>query len=211
MKTCYSCKLPKALSEFTKDKSRHDRLNYECRSCSAERYLKGGLCLRETKRLAAAKRRRKKPEESRKNVFDYYHRDLERSRKVCRERRQRSLKEYRKKERVRAARRYKKDPGFRLRVLLSNRIFYALRETRTVRSLKTMELLGCTITALRIRLEDRFKPGMTWANHGPVWHVDHIKPCAKFDLTNPEQQKICFHYTNLQPLFAAENISKGAS
>jgi len=51
---------------------------------------------------------------------------------------------------------------------------------------------------------------MTWSNYGKGWHIDHIKPCASFDLSNPEQQKICFHYTNLQPLWAIDNIKKGA-
>jgi hypothetical protein len=55
----------------------------------------------------------------------------------------------------------------------------------------------------------RFRPGMTWENYGPVWHVDHIKPCAKFDLTDPDQQRACFHFSNLQPLFADENLRKG--
>ena len=50
---------------------------------------------------------------------------------------------------------------------------------------------------------------MTKYNHG-LWHVDHIRPCASFDLSKPKQQKICFHYTNLQPLWAHENSSKGA-
>ena len=48
---------------------------------------------------------------------------------------------------------------------------------------------------------------MTKENYGE-WHVDHIKPCASFDLTDPEQQAICFHYTNLQPLWAVDNIKK---
>ena len=49
---------------------------------------------------------------------------------------------------------------------------------------------------------------MTWDNYGSYWHVDHIIPCCKFDLTDPEQQLKCFHYTNLQPLEATANLRK---
>jgi len=75
----------------------------------------------------------------------------------------------------------------------------------------TMELIGCTIEELRHHLESQFTDGMTWDNYGyRGWHVDHIIPCSAFDLTDPEQQKECFNYTNLQPLFAEDNIRKGA-
>ena len=58
-------------------------------------------------------------------------------------------------------------------------------------------------------LEALFQPGMTWDNHAiDGWHIDHIRPCTSFDLTDPEQQRQCFHYTNLQPLWAFDNISK---
>ena len=50
---------------------------------------------------------------------------------------------------------------------------------------------------------------MNWDNYG-VWHLDHIIPCARFDLSDPEQQKICFHYTNLQPMWGEDNMRKGA-
>jgi hypothetical protein len=73
----------------------------------------------------------------------------------------------------------------------------------------TINMLGCTINELWIHLEKQFKQGMTRENHGK-WHIDHIKPCASFDLTKPEEQAKCFHYTNLQPLWASENLAKGS-
>ena len=69
--------------------------------------------------------------------------------------------------------------------------------------------MGCTIPYLKKYLESQFNEGMTWENHGENgWHIDHIKPCAAFDLTKPEEQKKCFHYTNLQPLWGNENHEK---
>lgn len=86
----------------------------------------------------------------------------------------------------------------------------ALKRSIAGKAAKTFHLVGCSSSELMAHLESQFKPGMTWENYGPVWHVDHIKPCAKFDLTDPEQQRICFCWENLQPLFAAENIAKGS-
>jgi hypothetical protein len=73
----------------------------------------------------------------------------------------------------------------------------------------TINMLGCTINELWIHLEKQFKQGMTRQNHGK-WHIDHIIPCSSFDLTKPEEQSKCFHYTNLQPLWASENLAKGS-
>ena len=71
------------------------------------------------------------------------------------------------------------------------------------------ELIGCKFSELKQHLENKFKPGMTWENHGLYgWHIDHIKPCSKFDFTDDNEQKKCFHYTNLQPLWAKENLIK---
>ena len=103
--------------------------------------------------------------------------------------------------------RYYSDTNFRLVYLLRNRIRTAIK--KGCKSAQTMELLGCSIEEVKSHLESQFTEGMTWDNHGE-WHIDHIIPCASFDLTDPEQQKKCFHYTNLQPLWASENISKGA-
>ena len=90
--------------------------------------------------------------------------------------------------------------------ILRTRIRICLK--KKYKSKKTIELLGCTIEQLWKHLEKTFKPGMIRENHG-LWHIDHIKPCASFDLTKPEEQAKCFHYTNLQALWAHENLSKG--
>ncbi len=87
------------------------------------------------------------------------------------------------------------------------KINYSLRGKR--KFARTMELTGCSAEYLKKYLETKFKKGMTWENHGRKgWHIDHIKPCASFDLSNLRQQKKCFHYKNLQPLWAEENLRK---
>lgn len=72
-----------------------------------------------------------------------------------------------------------------------------------------IELTGISVAGLRAHLESLFKPGMSWSNYGFWgWHIDHIKPICTFDLKSPEQQHACFHYSNLQPLWQAENLAK---
>jgi hypothetical protein len=93
---------------------------------------------------------------------------------------------------------------------IRNRVNLAIG--RQSKSASTMALLGCTISHLIAHLESLFQDGMSWQNHGrDGWHIDHIRPCASFDLADPEQQRQCFHYTNLQPLWAGDNLRKGSS
>ena len=71
------------------------------------------------------------------------------------------------------------------------------------------ELIGCSINELKAHLESKFQDEMTWDNYGNGgWHIDHKKPCQDFDLTDAEEQKKCFHYKNLQPLWAMDNFFK---
>jgi len=105
--------------------------------------------------------------------------------------------------------RSKKDPHFKIKCRLSHRVYLALKSNGIVKSKKTLKLLGCTMAELWQHLESKFQSGMTKENYGK-WHVDHIRPCASFDLTKIREQEKCFHYTNLQPLWAKDNVSKGA-
>lgn len=121
------------------------------------------------------------------------------------------FREYRITNRINRSRyallRYRTDPVTKLVVQSRNRINAALRGV--LKTSSSFQLIGCTPLELWTYLESKFVPGMTRENYGPVWHVDHIKPCASFDLTNLAQQKECFHYSNLQPLFAIDNLRKG--
>jgi hypothetical protein len=103
------------------------------------------------------------------------------------------------------------DINYKVTGNLRNRVYCAITKRYKInKSFLALELLGCSVDECREYLELQFKEGMSWDNYGTHgWHIDHISPCASFDLTDPEQQKICFHYTNLQPLWATDNIKKG--
>jgi hypothetical protein len=101
------------------------------------------------------------------------------------------------------------DPNYKLKLYMRSRINLALESNQ--KSGHTLELLGCSIEFLKQHLESQFTEGMSWENHNlKGWHVDHIYPCASFDLSKPEEQQICFHWSNLQPLWWYDNLSKGA-
>ena len=109
-------------------------------------------------------------------------------------------------------RRRETDPNYKIKRLLRSRVKAAIKGAATKKYASTMELLGCTVEEVRRHIESLWKPGMTWGNHGQYgWHIDHIRPCASFDLTDPAQQRQCFHWSNLQPLWAEENLRKSSS
>ena len=118
-------------------------------------------------------------------------------------------KRYREWCRVYQNKRYKTDLRYRVRILTSGVILRAVKRQRTGKSKTTERLVGCSFKQLIHHLETQFKQGMTWENMGK-WEIDHIVPCASFDLTKKEEQEKCFHWTNLQPLWAQENRIKQA-
>lgn len=100
------------------------------------------------------------------------------------------------------------DLNFKLRKTLQSRIRMALKKGSKASS--TTQLLGCSIESFKLYLESKFESGMSWENYSfSGWHIDHIMPCAIFDLSKPEHQKRCFHFSNMQPMWAADNLRKG--
>ncbi len=103
--------------------------------------------------------------------------------------------------------RYASDICYKLTVILRGRLRGALKHNS--KSNGTLKLLGCSVEFFKLYLESLFQPGMNWGNYSYYgWHVDHIIPCCQFDLTIPENQYKCFHYTNLRPLWAEDNLSR---
>jgi hypothetical protein len=109
----------------------------------------------------------------------------------------------------------KNNQNARLSNSLRSRVICALKSQGAGKKYKTEELLGCTLPELKRHLESLFLEGMSWDNWGRIgseqktWNIDHIQPCFQFDLSQPEEQKKCFNYKNLQPLWAFDNLSKG--
>jgi len=99
----------------------------------------------------------------------------------------------------------KTDPLFRLQKNLRRR----LRKICKNKGDTTMGLVRCSSNHLRMYLQAQFQPGMSWGNYGKVWEVDHMMPCCSFDLERTGDQYKCYHYTNMQPLFKRQNLSKG--
>lgn len=96
-----------------------------------------------------------------------------------------------------------------MRHTMRNVIARIARKTKTKKSRKTNEYLGCTFAEARAHIEKQFKRGMSWNNHGE-WEIHHIIPLAEWDLTDPQQMIRATHFTNLKPLWKAENRSIGA-
>jgi 3-methyladenine DNA glycosylase Tag len=101
----------------------------------------------------------------------------------------------------------RRDPSYILPKRLRTRLTFFVRGKR---SLSIGRLIGCSHAQLVRYIESRWQKGMNWDNYGiGGWHIDHITPCSAFDLLREDHQRLCFHYTNLQPLWQADNIRKG--
>lgn len=201
MKKCYKCQEEKDEISFSVDKNKKSGLASNCKNCRAKSY---------EARKGVEKLERdnyRKTEQSKQWTKDYNER--------TKEKRLAKMREYnaKNKEKIKELQRKwneenKNKPLIKISRNLRRRLNHVLNGN--LKADKTFTLLGCTAEELKIYLESLFLPGMTWENYGPFgWHIDHILPCASFDLTSEDEQRKCFHYSNLQPLWWQENIKKG--
>ncbi len=99
--------------------------------------------------------------------------------------------------------------NFKIRENLRNNLRRVLNAQHTKKTHPIFKYLGCSVEDFKEHIKKQFVEGMSWDNWGKyTWHIDHIKPCAKFDLTKESERYVCFNYNNQQPMWAQENLSK---
>ena len=187
-KTCSKCKKPKPRNDFNKDRHAKSQRRSECIECQ------------------------------RKNRREHFEEDAARSKRYYFRNREQIIEKTKlynkthKKRRAEVMRRHylkcrEKDKKYALAQKLHKHICRALHGGE---SQMALSLLDCKGEEFRGYIESLFKPGMTWLNHSREgWHLHCIKPCSLFDLSDLVQQKACFNYKNLKPLWSEDNLRKG--
>jgi hypothetical protein len=208
MKKCNKCKIEKELFDFSKNKNSKDGFVSECKECKKnydiERYKNNRENLLNQTKLYQEKNKTKILEyqkqwytQNKTQVSEYH-------------------TEYRKnnKEKIQVCinnwinNKKKNDVFYNSFSNMRNRIYQAIKKGKGKKSYKTIEYLGCELDYYKQYIEQQFLPEMNWDNYGVIWEIDHIIPCINFDLTQEEEQKKAFYYTNTQPLFVTTSIAE---
>lgn len=206
-KLCPNCKETKPFSMFYKNSSKASGYKSHCKVC-CKKYREENKDY--FKNYSSKYRKlnleyfRKKAKKFRENNPNYY-KELK------------STEEY--KQRVNSYNKNKRKiaPMFKLQSNLRNRIHGYILQTEFKKNKKTEELLGANFDKVKSHIESTFQKGMNWNNNGrcqdgncgEVWHIDHIVPLVS--ATTEEELYELFHYTNLQALWAFDNLSKGCN
>jgi hypothetical protein len=182
MKICSKCKIEKEIILFPKNRS-------YCKLCANQ------MC------KDYKQKNKEKIQEYNKNYKESHKNEIKEYNKQYNTNNRQSIQERQTKQHKL---RRQNDIEYKISINLRNRIKKLINR----KSLKTKELLGCTVEELEKWLEYNFYGEMSWENYGNLWHIDHVIPCSMFDLTNIEHQKICFHWSNIRPLYAIDNLIK---
>jgi hypothetical protein len=216
-KKCSKCEQIKDICEYTKDKNREDGLFVYCKECKRDsakkEYEKNKIRILSYQKEYYLQNSNKIRNRVKKDYLDK-RKDILMSKKTYYQKNKEKLidyaKQYRENNREKRNQyeinRKKTDIIFRLKHLVRNRILKFLNLKKINKKHKTFEIIGCTPQELKIHLEQKFIDGMSWENQGK-WHIDHIIPLSS--ATNEEElYKLCY-FTNLQPMWATDNIKKG--
>lgn len=225
-KICSKCRIDKKLADFTIIKC-NGVLKAECKVCANDRKIKWRKNNREKQIYIQNKQyynnrdvileRVKKRAENIKGQLKIYnaaYRNINKD--AVNEQKKiyiaKNKAAYDKRQRDYRRNRLQWDINYKILARLRNRVHTAIKINKNNRKeRKTIELLGCTVIEFKEYFSLLFTDGMTWELFmlGEI-HIDHIKPCIKFNLLDEEEQRKCFHYTNLQPLWKMDNLIKGS-
>ncbi|MBP8994568.1 MAG: hypothetical protein KBG30_12270 [Bacteroidales bacterium] len=199
---CKDCSAELPISEFYKNGKFYKT---SCKSCDRKRSANYKLNnlekVRENYREYGRKNKRKREQYN----IDYY--KLNRDEILVKQKKYWSEQENKERKALRKREQWQIDENLRISSNCRGRIYKALKGQKKSKS--TEKLVGCLFSELKTYLELKFLEGMNWNNYGE-WHIDHILPCASFDLSKKEEQEKCFHYTNLQPLWGTDNLIKSS-
>lgn len=217
-KKCSKCHQEKNLCDFTKDRNKPDGLFIYCRECkkivAKKEYDKNKSRILKYQKKYYLENTLEIKERVSKDYIDnrdeklnyqkqYYHKNLEAKLQYAKKYRENNKENRNKYEKSRK----ETDIFYKLKHLVRNRINKYLKLKKIKKNHTTFELVGCSSQELKIYLEQKFIDGMSWNNQGE-WHIDHIIPLSSAK-TEEELYKLC-HFTNLQPMWASDNIKKGA-
>jgi hypothetical protein len=225
-KKCKYCKIEKELQEFPISNTKKGK--------SIKPYCK--ICFNKIEKERYFNKNKEKIEERKKKIFlskkeynsQYYKKNKDKILKQVKEYSvnnkekisKRSSKYYKKnkdkilqkiknkREHINKYTRERRKNNINLRIAHNLRVRIRCAIKKNLKWKKCKDILGCELSELKNYLEKQFKDGMTWDNYGSFWHIDHIIPCSSFNLSTEDEQQKCFHYTNLQPLTAQENLIK---
>lgn len=189
-KICTLCNIEKEFEEFHTSKNGKYGYNSQCKDCVNAK----GRKFKTDNREAILTQRKQYNIDNKDKRAEDRKRDIVRTRQT---------------KQAREVQRCIEDEGYRITRNIRKSVQCAFMSNQNMDVYH--ELLGCTPRQARRHVEEQWEFNMTWDNYGTTgWHVDHIKPLASFDLTDVKQQKECFHYSNTQPLWAHDNMSKGS-
>ena len=217
-KICSKCKIEKEVCEFNKRKYRKSKYTSHCKSCLRERAK-----LYREKNDSVIKENKKKYYENNKeklneNTREWYEKNSEKAlqqkkeyyiknRDLVLERSKLWIKNNRDKVNNYIQNKKKENPLFRMELNLRSRMKQFLTQKNITKKNKTFEIIGVDVNELKHFIEEQFIDGMSWENYGIYgWHIDHKIPLCS--AKNEDELLKLFHYTNLQPLWAEDNLKK---
>lgn len=204
-KVCSKCNEKKPVSEYHKCSYSKNGIGYKCKACVLKWHTDNKERTRNKylEKMADPKYRERRYALAKKSKLKNKKKQQEYKLKYSK------LPEVR--ERIKEQHRIRKqtDPQYNIKRRLRWRLRDALKKAvvKGVKYKSSLALLGCDMEFFKKYIEDKFYSGMSWDNMA-TWHLDHIIPCSKFDLTKVEEQKICFHFSNIQPLLEVDNLTK---